>query len=408
MRVSPTLSQINVGDTFVNKEGMDKIKVVFKGVLCVVFIILSVACAKEGDSQDDKKGNETDKLAAPYNDVNIQYEGRVDIKQQDGAYLYWPGTAVRMKFQGTGVKALLQDFSSNNDNYFQIIIDGTPRGKIKLDKTKRYYTLASNLGEGEHLVELFKLNHMNTGYNRGYSVFFGFDLIGESKVLEVPSLKERKIEFYGNSITCGRSNEDNTGTDSPASEYENNYLAYGAMTARHFNAQYHCIAMSGIGLTVGYTNIIMPELYDRVDPFSSSRKWDFKKYVPDIVVINLFQNDASILNTPANNSSEFQKRWGGVQPTDQQLVSKYQSFISTMRQKYPQAHIICTLGSMNAVVFKEGRYAHIIEDAVSAMNDAKVYVHLFSYKGTSGHPSVSEHRDMANSLNAFIEENINW
>ncbi|NGM60432.1 SGNH/GDSL hydrolase family protein [Sphingobacterium sp. SGG-5] len=387
---------------------MDKIKVIFKGVLYVVFTVFSVACAKEGGSAEDKKGDETNNLTAPYNDVNVQYEGRVDLKSQDGAYLYWPGTAVRMKFSGTGVKAILRDFSSNNDNYFQIIIDGSPRGKLKLDKTKRQYTLASNLGGGEHEVELFKINHMNAGYARGYSVFYGFDVIGDGEVLDAPSLKERKIEFYGNSITCGRSNEDNTGADSPASEYENNYLAYGAITARHFEAQYHCIAMSGIGMTVGYTDVIMPELYDRLNPLEGSRKWDFKKYVPDIVVINLLQNDASILNTPANNPSEFQKRWGGTQPTDQQLVTKYRSFISTIRQKYPQAHIICTLGSMNAVTFKEGRYADIIEDAVDGMDDDKVYVHLFAYKGTSGHPNVSEHREMANSLISFIEENITW
>jgi hypothetical protein len=38
--------------------------------------------------------------------------------------------------------------------------------------------------------------------------------------------------------------------------------------------------------------LIMPEMYDRADPTDSTSKWDFSKYTPDVVVINLFQNDS--------------------------------------------------------------------------------------------------------------------
>lgn len=390
-----------------------------KQAINIVFLLLLLACGKDSPSdptdqedpvvvEEEKDDEEPKKIFITYDDAKIQYEGRVEVMPKAGAYLYWPGTVARMKFYGTGVKAILQDFSANNDNYFEVIIDGQAQGKIKLDRIRRYYTLADNLTEGEHTVELFKINHMNAGYARGHSMFFGFELIGEGKGLDAPPLKQRKIEFYGNSITCGRSNEDDTETDSPASVYENNYLAYGAMTARYFNAQYHCITMSGIGLTIGYTNIIMPELYDRVNPFDAGKKWDFSRYVPDIVVVNLFQNDASILYNPANNPSEFQKRYGGVQPTDQQLAASYQTFIREIRKKYPNAHILCALGSMNAVTFQGGRYAQIINNAVASLNDDKVYTHFFPYKNTPRHPTVAEHQDMANSLIDFIEEHINW
>lgn len=390
-----------------------------KQTINIIFLLLLLGCGKDNPSdakdqedpvvvEEEKDDKEPKKIFIAYDNAKIQYEGRVEVTPKVGAYLYWPGTAVRVKFEGTGVKAFLQDFSTNNDNYFEVIIDGQAQGKIKLDRIRRYYTLADNLADGEHTVELFKINHMNAGYARGYSMFFGFELIGEGKGLDAPPLKQRKIEFYGNSITCGRSNEDNTDTDSPASEYENNYLAYGAITARHFNAQYHCIAMSGIGLSIGYTNIIMPELYDRINPDDASRKWDFTRYVPDIVVVNLFQNDASVLNTPSYNPGEFQKRYGGIQPTDQQLAMKYQAFIAEIRTKYPNTHIICTLGSMNAVVFQGGRYAQVIENAVESLNDAKVYTHFFTYKNTPRHPTVAEHQDMADSLIDFITQNINW
>ena len=66
--------------------------------------------------------------------------------------------------------------------------------------------------------------------------------------------------------------------DSPNGYYENNYDAYAAITARHFNAQYHCTSKSGIGIMVSWFPLIMPEMYNRLDPTDSTSKWDFSKY----------------------------------------------------------------------------------------------------------------------------------
>src|SRR5699024_6890054 len=121
--------------------------------------------------------------------------------------------------------------------------------KLEIGTGKKAYILAKNLPEGAHTVALFKINSMHPGYPRGYAKFFGFELIGGGQLLDAPALKKRKIEFYGNSITCGVSNEaPGVSKDLFGSKYENNYYSYAAMTARHFNAQYYCIAKSGIGL----------------------------------------------------------------------------------------------------------------------------------------------------------------
>ncbi len=120
-----------------------------------------------------------------------------------------------------------------------------------------------------------------------------------AKILEPSRLPKRKIEFFGNSITCGYAINDKV-HDSPNGYYENNYDAYAAITARHFNAQYHCTSKSGIGIIVSWFPLIMPEMYDRLDPTDSASKWDFSKYTPDLVVINLLQNDSWIVNMPDN------------------------------------------------------------------------------------------------------------
>ena len=99
--------------------------------------------------------------------------------------------------------------------------------------------------------------------------------------------------------------EDLSGKDSPDSTYTNNYLSYAALTARHYSADYHCICKSGIGITVSWFPEIMPEIYDRLDPTDPKSKWDFSFYIPDVVVINLLQNDSWLVNMP--DSEEFKR-----------------------------------------------------------------------------------------------------
>jgi len=338
----------------------------------------------------------------PFNDRHIQYEGRVGM-EPDAAVLYWSGTTARVRFKGTGIKASLKDF--NGQNYYNVIIDGNRIEKIKPDSIQHMYTLAENLPAGIHTVELFKRTQIHKEYKRGYTRLYGFELSNGGKLLSPPAPKKRKMEFYGNSITCGHAIEDTTGGDSGASIHENNYLAYGAVTARYFNAQYRCIAKSGIGLMVSFGEIIMPEMYDRLNPFDSTSHWDFSNYTPDIVVVNILQNDAGIVTRP--EYEHFKKRFGAKSPTDEVYTQSYQSFIKKLRGHYPNAHIICALGSMNTT--QEGsKWMGIVQSAVDGLHDNKIYTHWFKYMGRPMHPRVKDDAAMAQSLEQFIEQNIKW
>ena len=336
-------------------------------------------------------------LFVPNNDPHIQYEGRIGMQRSDAYELYWPGTALRISFNGTGVKALLKD--EKGQNYFNVIIDGGSIHKLKLDTVKQFYTLAANLPPGKHTVELFKITQYHKEYNRGFTSFYGFRL-DNGKILSPPELKKLKMEFYGNSVTCGHAIEDTTGGDSGASKYENNYLSYAALTARHYNAQYSCITKSGIGLMVSWNAAIMPEIYNLVNPTDSTSIWNFSKYIPDVVVVNLFQNDAGIVGR--TDFKEFKRRFGTNPPTEEFIIESYQKFIGKIRKEYPKAKIICTLGSMGATQ-AGSKWPGYIKAAVANLQDNKVYTHFFDYKNTPGHPRVKDHKVMAESLINFID-----
>lgn len=333
----------------------------------------------------------------PFDSQNIYYEGRIP-RRADAAELAWPGTSATLVFKGNSVSAILQDLDTGN--YYNVILDGKVIRKIHTDKTKHRYLLASDLPDGKHRVELFK----RTEWDKGKTLFYSFEIDQDAKILPRLPDKKRKIEFYGNSITCGYGVEDDL-RDSGYGYVENGYLSYAAITARHFNAALTSISKSGIGIMVSWFPLIMPEMYDRLDPTDPASKWDFSQYTPDIVVINLFQNDSWIVKM--HDHEQFKNRFGTMEPSESAIVAAYKNFVATIRSRYPDATIICALGNMDAT--REGSpWPGYVAKAVSQLHDAKLYTHFFPYKNTDGHPDVAEQKAMAESLIHFIEEHVMW
>jgi lysophospholipase L1-like esterase len=331
-------------------------------------------------------------------DQHIRYEGRIAMTDST-AELSWSATSVSICFSGTRISAVLKD--ERNDNNYNVVVDGKVFDVIHPDIFKKTYRLAYNLKPGKHTVELFK----RTEWAMGKTWFYGFDLYGENKILPPPAEKKHKIEFYGNSITCGYAVEDTTGKDRGTSPYENAWVSYDSITARHFDAELYSISKSGIGVTMSWFPLVMPEMYDRLDATDPYSKWNFAKYKPDLVVINLFQNDCWIVNLPDNE--QFKARFGTKPPTAEFIVNAYQKFVATIRAKYPEAKIMCILGSMDAT--KTGSlWPGYIEKAVVGLGDKNVYTHIIPYKNTNGHPSAKEQQAMADDLIGFIREKTGW
>ena len=362
-------------------------KTVNRYILILTILFFVMACSSKSH------------LFVDYSNPQIEYSGRIDTSQIKAAELFWSGTSIQINFKGKSIYALFED--ENGQNYYNVIIDNNSPFILRPDTTKRYYKLASDLSKGNHKIEIFK----RTEWDRGKTVFYGFEIVKKAKILPKPAAKKRRIEFYGNSITAGYAIEDFSGKDSPDSTFTNNYLSYSAITARHFDSEYRCICRSGIGIMISWFPLIMPEMYDRLIPVDATSKWDFSNFSPEIVVVNLFQNDSWLVNRPDNK--EFKMRFGLEAPDEDYIIDAYIDFISKIRNEYPESNIICSLGNMDAT--KEGsKWTSYIEKAVSRMDDTKIYTHFMPYKETPGHPSIKEHEIMAKSLIKFIEDTIEW
>ena len=356
-------------------------------ILFLFFSVLLIGCSAKNE------------LIISASNSDISYSGRIDMSGGEYAGLNWPGSSIKINFEGASIKALIQDASG--DNYYNVILDNDSLFILRPETTKQYHVLASNLSKGKHTIEIFR----RTEWDRGQTDFYGFKINTNAKLLAKSAPKKRKIEFYGDSITAGYAVEDTSGSDRSDSIYTNNYATYAAITARNFAADYQCICKSGIGITVSWDPFIMPEIYDRLIPTESTSLWDFSIYRPDVVVVNLFQNDTWLVNLP--DHPEFIKRFGDKRPDDAFLINAYQQFIANLRTHYPTASIICSLGSMDATK-PDSLWPGYVEAAVANLCDADIYTHFMSYEESTAHPSIQQQQNMADSLIQFIETTLDW
>ncbi|HPM12310.1 MAG TPA: polysaccharide deacetylase family protein [Bacteroidales bacterium] len=346
--------------------------------------------------------------------THVQVTGRVDTSNPLKYSFAFPGVSIKTAFSGTGISILLKEYGTGGattTNYVSVIIDGGEPTVMQLYRNQTEYVLATNLQQGNHTVEVFKRTESNVGKIE----FLGFTLPEGSQSIAPAALPTRKIEFIGNSITCGYGNE--VSTTSPdkyhfTSANENNYMAWGAITARNLNAQYSCVAYSGRGLmqnNTGSKTGTLPLIYDNIIADSPTPVWNHYDYIPDVVVINLGTNDFS-----AEVSSATYK----VDST--QFVETYIVFIQKLRAYYPNASFVCCVGTMMSDYYPVGgkhwtriqNYVSSVAQYCNSQGDAKVYYLKLdpqsSPYGEDWHPTKKTQEQMATKLTNFIETNISW
>lgn len=152
--------------------------------------------------------------------------------------------------------------------------------------------------------------------------------------------KDLTIEFIGDSITCAYGVEGASQYESFSTATENFMKSYAYLTAEKLGADYSAVAYSGHGIVSGYTtgdintDSLVPDVYEYVGKIGSYQQpWDFEANPNDVVVINLGTNDSSYL------SVDFETR-------SPEFVEAYTAFLGTVREKNPDAYIICTVGTM--------------------------------------------------------------
>lgn len=358
-------------------------------------LLMSLFASQCVHSQHDAGKNTNMTIVHP-TDPNIQYIGRIDDSDPMHIVFTYPGVQIRTGFTGTSLDMMCKLHSG----YFMAEIDGGEPFKISfLGNT--IVRLASELQDGTHQAIV---TYIGEGYET-LPEFHGF-FVDKGKTLALATpLPTRKIEFIGNSITCGYGIEANSEAEHYDEKTANYYYTYAARTARALNAQAVVVARSGIGVYRSYNGpqtgdiVNMNTEYPNTLLYNDKVAWDFSRYTPDLVCINLGTNDTS------------------TQGADSVLLLQgFKRLYQQVRSHYPKAKILLLSGCMmNGQQLQSAKCAlDATADYAHNQGDAEVYRFDFTpHDGSLGygadwHPSMRQHEKMANELIPYLQKLMNW
>lgn len=307
--------------------------------------------------------------------------GRVIWNEQQKLRVIWPGTSIKGRFTGSSLAVQLED-SGRTD--YQVIIDGDLQNSRILDTAPGFhvYPLAQNLPGGEHVFEIFRRTETFSGPTQ----FNGFFVDQGQRLLPWNQPTGLRLDFYGDSQTVGACNECGEVEQWDDLRPHNHLLSYGALASRMLQADSQMIAVSGIGLTLGYQPHTMAEIWDRVLPDPSAPSFDKKGREPQIIFVNLGQND-----------------WAKGVRDD--FAPAYETFLRNLRARHPGAWIVGLLGAMDVAHDGRSPYPRYLTEAIKKQNDPKMLSYIFQTR-TWQHPRVPDHLAMAQELVRFVRDRI--
>lgn len=316
----------------------------------------------------------------------LRVMGRTN-KELDPITLFWTASGIEMNVEGTEVWVKVSAEFENFEPWIQVLVDGSPSQRIMLNK-------------GEYNICVFR--NMEPGNVRNIRILkdtpaFPTDEKAVLQILEVHTdgkflpLKPvaLKMEVIGDSITSGEGCS-GAGKEMTWNSFCFNCVdSYAYMAAQELDAVYNCISQSGWGVFCsweGNEKQAIPLYYEQVCGLLNGEKnkklgafenWDFGRFEPDVIVVNLGTNDGS----------------------ETQDVGKIKNatelFVEKLRKCNPKSYILWAYGMLGDGI------AAILEEAVENYKEKTGDKHVEFFKlpdtlagefGSRQHPGYASHK----------------
>ncbi len=376
----------------------------------------------EGNAQPTQSA-ESDGMSDPstlqkveLDENTVKLLGRTQKLLDKNLLCAYSGSGAEFDFTGRHLEIeLVGDASAregNEQNCTRVAIYVDDERVQDLMLTKRLNTVT--LVDGEEMVHvrvrIVKLSET------AQSVFAirPIEIRGDESIVPAPK-KTHTIEFIGDSITCGYGVDDEEASHHFSTETEDATKAYAYQTAQLLDADYSLVSISGYGIISGYTDNpdekadeqVMGKYYGKLGNSYSGYNnsilpqqiaWDFSRFVPEVIVINLGTNDASYCGQDAAKQQEY--------------VDGYVAFLKQVRGNNPDAVIVCTLGLMGQDLCEAMDRA--VEAYIQESGDGKVHSVWLPVQDASlgiaadWHPTEANHARAAQTLAGAIREIMGW
>ncbi len=322
----------------------------------------------------------------PADDGRFRYEGRFDFSNAHLPVVIWQASRISLDFEGDTVTLLFD--GPKGQSFFNAVIDRSSHVvEVREGSAPRGATI-SGLGPGRHHLVLFKRSEADAGTVR----FRGVKLDREARAWAPLETKAGlRLEFFGDSITVGACNEDGDADQWDNRLTHNAASSYAAFTADAFFADYRNTAVSGMGIATGWVAVKAGQMWDRLYPNAASKRADLDFWTPDIIFVNLGENDDSYPR--AHN-----------QPFPVGFTEGYVSLVRTMRVAYPKARIVLLRGGMFGGARSEPLRQAWEAAVVQLEATDRAISHFVFRHWTRNHPRVADHRIMADELTGWLRQ----
>lgn len=354
----------------------------------------------------------------------VRVTGRT-IYREGIRYLGYSATAVSFCFTGTTAKAKIISDAENRPKeeraWVAVFIgeNAEPAERIRIEKDEQEIVLYDC--EETRTVQLTLMKFSEAEFASCGIVEMEIadsHMPGQEKLLPPPKHKERQIEFFGDSITCGYGVEGDVEVLEFDTAQENPTKSYSLMTARLLDAEANLVSWNGKGVISAFVgdeevdgpddSWLMPFLYRYVDagrerdyfhrPVEQWEKYQFEDYKPQLVIVYLGTNDASY-------TREIPER-------EKQFEDAYVDALQMIHDHNPDAAILCTIGTMDQ------RLNETIERSAKRFQaehpSCNVRFQLLPEQieedglGTFWHPTEATNKKSARLLAETARQMLNW
>jgi lysophospholipase L1-like esterase len=307
----------------------------------------------------------------PASDSHILYTGRWDNSSPAEPWAFAKGTSIMANFDGSNLSASI---TATTTDYLRVVIDDNVATSVKIpiEFGTSTYQLATDLSPvpGGHKIEIIKES------DGGRWTLHGFNLDNGAGLREKPTPPNRRIVFYGDSNLAGYSLEHEQNQSDR--EYRGSYYGFAGILSRMMGAEYSNISRSGASIRSLHAS------FDRIDWFSSSTPWDFERFQPHLVVINIGAND--------------------VGRPESRIKKGYKSLLDDMRVVYPDAHIML----YNGWGWDYQEPANYTHEVIAAWGDSDMSSAVFPWVFEQWHGCEYDHSGMAHVLADHLADVLGW
>ncbi|MGN0695516.1 MAG: GDSL-type esterase/lipase family protein [Oscillospiraceae bacterium] len=318
-----------------------------------------------------------------------------------GADFIYTGKGLDITIVGDGAATV----GSDNQARVAVYVNGERVVDEMIDSAEKTFRVAENDDITTSEIQIIKLSETAQS-TIGIKPF----VLSEGESIAPAEAKPLKIEFIGDSITCGYGVDDEVKEHHFSTSTEDVTKAYAYKTAQLLDADYSMVSISGWGIISGYTSDPakkadsqqIPLYYGKLgysyNKFAGTTApqdidWDFSRFKSDIIVINLGTNDNSYVKGDKDKRAEFE--------------AAYMDFIGQVRENNPDADIFCVLGIMGAELFNDVGEAALFYSEDNS-DDKVHFLQLPTQDGTLGyaadwHPTEATHQVAAEYLAGEIK-----